>query len=96
MQNDECRIEGRTPGWRHCFLLCILHSALCICLLAGCSRQGQQPASRPSTARDRQDQALRDPFGYSPDVEGTDISGGGLSGFDRDGFRKDMKNVLDP
>jgi len=83
--------------WRPSLRFCVLHSAFCICVLAGCAKQGEQkPASRPSTVRDRQDKALKDPFGYSPEMDTTDISGGGLGGFDKDGFRKDMKNVLDP
>jgi hypothetical protein len=63
--------------------------------VAGCGKP-PQPTTRPLTARERQDQALRDPFGYSPDIESTDISGGGLSEFDKEAFRKDLKNVLDP
>ena len=97
MQNDECRMNRRHRPRRRYLRFCILHSAFCICLLAGCSQQGQQgPTSRPSTVRDRQDKALKDPFGYSPGVDSTDISGGDVSGFDKDGFRKDMKNVFDP
>ena len=46
--------------------------------------------------RDRQDQAMKDPFGYSANPENADISGGGLTDFDRGGFKKDLKNVLDP
>ena len=71
----------------------------CLAPLAGCKQKNAetaQPATRPATLRDRQDKALKDPFGYSPDMGTTDISGGGLTGFDKDGFGKDMKNVLDP
>ena len=39
---------------------------------------------------------MRDPFGYSPNPESTDISGGSLTDFDRKGFNRDLKNVLDP
>ena len=52
--------------------------------------------SIPASLRERQDKALKDPMGYSPDMESTDVSGGGLSEFDRDGFRKDLKNVFNP
>jgi hypothetical protein len=55
-----------------------------------------QPTTRPMTAKERQDAAMKDPFGYSPNGERTDISGGGISDFDRDAFKKDVKNVLDP
>jgi type IV pilus biogenesis protein CpaD/CtpE len=78
---------------------CILCCASCAGLLvfAGCAKKdAAQATTRPANTRERQDQALKDPFGYSPDVDRTDISGGGLSGFDRDGFGKDIKNVFNP
>ena len=97
MQNAECRM---THGGRYRRLpSCILHSAFCISLgLAGCQHNTAttQPTTRPSSARDRQDEAMKDPFGYSANPENTDISGGGLTDFDRGGFKKDLKNVLDP
>ncbi len=57
--------------------------------LAGCTHNAatRQPTTQPATARERQDAAMRDPFGYSPDAEDTDISGGGLTDFDRGGFK---------
>ena len=61
----------------------------------GCGKSGE-PTTKPLTARERQDEALRDPFGYSPEFDSTDVSGGGLGEFDKDAFRKDLKNVLDP
>jgi hypothetical protein len=79
-------------------LSCILPSAFCLAV-SGCQQQNAattQPTTRPASMRERQDQAMRDPFGYSPNPESTDISGGGLSDFDRGGFNKDLKNVLDP
>lgn len=97
MQNEECRMKCRDRARRPWLPFRFLLSALCICVFAGCAKKGDPgPTSRPSTLRDRQDRALKDPFGYSPEVDRTDISGGGLSGFDREGFGKDMKNVLDP
>lgn len=89
--------KRRGGGWRRSLLFCLLPSALCLILSVGCSKQGGSGAtSRPNTLRERQDKALKDPFGYSPDVDRTDISGGGLTGFDRDGIGKDMKNVFNP
>jgi hypothetical protein len=98
MTNDEPGMKRGNGGWRRSLLFCLVPCASCLALLAGCSKKGQEQGatSRPSTLRERQDKALKDPFGYSPDVDRTDISGGGLTGFDRDGFGKDMKNVLDP
>jgi hypothetical protein len=79
------------------FCLCVLVSGAGLRLAAGCaSDPNAKPTSRPANARERQDQAMKDPFGYSPNAGSTDISGGGLSDFDRQGFNRDMKNVLDP
>jgi hypothetical protein len=46
--------------------------------------------------RQRQDQALRDPFGYSVDMGSTDISGGKIHEYDKDGMKKDVDHVLNP
>jgi hypothetical protein len=98
MRNDECGMKRGTGRGRRCLGRCVLTSAFCVALAGGCSKPAASagPASRPSTLRERQDSALKDPFGYSPNVDRTDISGGGLSGFDRDGFGKDMKDVFNP
>ena len=96
MQNDECRMKR----WAHRgrLLFCILHCAFCISLgLAGCQNSTKSgPTTRPASAYERQEAAMKDPFGYSPNPDRTDISGGGLTEFDKDGFGKDLKNVLDP
>lgn len=96
MQNDECRVKCLPRLRRLSF--CLLPSAFCLALLTGCSQTAEQQAAttRPANVRERQDRAIKDPFGYSPDMGTTDVSGGGTSGFDRDGFGKDLKNVLDP
>lgn len=45
--------------------------------------------------RDRQDQALRDPFGYK--VTGDDdVSGGKLHEYKKDSMKKDLNDVLNP
>ena len=56
---------------------------------------GTGASAGPALSRQSQD-ALRDPYGYSPDFQETDISGGGLSDFDRDAFNKDLNSVFDP
>jgi hypothetical protein len=43
----------------------------------------------------RQDAALRDPFGYKPDMS-RDVSGGDIGKLDRDGLKKDLNNVFNP
>ena len=64
-------------------------------LIPGCS--SDLPTTRPASAADRQNAALHDPFGYSPDMDSTsNISGGGISELDRNAMKKDINNVLNP
>lgn len=65
-------------------------------LLAGCVNESQPPTTRPSSIRERQDQAMRDPMNYRPDMGHEDISGGGVGDLDRDALRRDMKTLFDP
>ena len=58
-------------------------------LLAGCT-----PSE--TSMHDRQDAAMKDPFHYSPDMERTDISGGGLGNFNGKAFGKDLDDVINP
>jgi hypothetical protein len=58
--------------------------------LTGCSSSSRESSDA------RSEKTLRDPMGYSPQFEKTDVSGGGLLDYDKDGMRKDLKNVLDP
>jgi len=62
--------------------------------LACCSQPAKKPAQ--PTARDRQDRAMKDPFGYKPDFSNSSVSGGGTAGLDKDGLRKDLDHVLNP
>lgn len=62
-------------------------------LLYGCT---DNSAKREPTAQERQEQLLNDPFGYKAREEKYDISGGGLTDFDKDAFKKDLDNVLNP
>ena len=46
---------------------------------------------------DRQEQALHDPFSYSPSVpKPDDISGGGVGGMDQKGLQRDVDHVINP
>ena len=60
----------------------------------GCSHK--QPTSRPAGAYERQEAALSDPFGYSPDMGKADISGGDLKTLDKKAMRKDIDHVFNP
>ena len=63
-------------------------------LVGGCA-DGKKKAPTETT-RERQDRALRDPFGYKPDWSDTSVGGGDTADLDKDGLRNDLKKVLDP
>ena len=76
---------------------CLLSSVVCLLLfwfLPGCG-PSQQSTTQPSTVYDRQQQALRDPFGYTPDLKKSDmnVSGEGDNGA---GLRRDLEHVANP
>ena len=68
--------------------------SLLLLAVVGCANS--RPTTRPSDARQRQEAALRDPFGYSPDIEKQNIGGGKVNQYDRDAMRKDVDHVLNP
>ena len=68
---------------------------IAVFMLAGCSSD-KQPTTRPGSIYDRQEAALEDPFGYSPEVDRSDISGGDIGKFDKKAMRKDIDHVLNP
>lgn len=77
-------------------LMCVISVTVTLLTMA-CQPQGKpEPATRPSSLADRSQKALKDPFGYSPEFEKSDVSGGGMMEFDQDGFNRDMDNVLNP
>jgi hypothetical protein len=59
-------------------------------MVCGCA-----DTSHEQTVEQRQDAALKDPFGYQPQV-GRDIGGGDITTFDKSGFDKDMHDLLQP
>ena len=63
---------------------------------SGCARKGAGPTTRPLTAAERSDKALKDPFRYSPDWSGTDVSGGGDADLDAKGLQRDLGHVIMP
>ncbi len=86
------RFQMSGSGWVGRLGLFILPALL---LLAWGCRSEQ--ASRPSTAAERSERALQDPFNYSPfEKEKSPVSGGGISELDREGLKKDTNNVFNP
>ncbi len=61
----------------------------------GCKSDNKQPTTRPSSMRERQNEALADPFGYKV-AEDEDISGGKLHEYKKDSMKKDLYHVLNP
>ena len=65
-------------------------------VIEGCS-SNQHSTTRPASAYDRQQAALKDPFAYSPEKDKpADISGGDIGHYDRNAMRKDIDHVLNP
>lgn len=86
---------SQKPVGRQRLLFSFWLLATCFWLLApGCASDKKQPTTRPSMSQ-RQDDALRDPFGYKPDMS-RDVSGGDIGHLDRDGLKKDLNNVFNP
>jgi hypothetical protein len=72
-----------------------------MCVLCLSCADKSNPTSRSLSARERQDQALRDPFGYGPQPgnPGSDVptvSGGKINEFNRKEFNQDVDRVLNP
>ena len=72
-------------------------------LLSSCADTNRQPTSRPSSANERQDKALRDPFNYGPkekdkytDEDMPSVTGGSTGHFDKKAFNRDVDRVLNP
>ena len=96
-EKTESRIqkpEGRTS--RHSSGFWILTSGFLVTLFGCTQSPSQQPTTQPAGIYDRSEAAIRDPFGYSPNIGNSDISGGGIGELDEDAMRKDLEHVLDP
>ena len=67
-------------------------------LIAGCADSNKKsPTTRPLTMRERQEQALRDPYGYNPRPEDIpSISGGDTGEFDKKAFKRDLDSFWNP
>ena len=65
---------------------------LSLWMTAGCANNptGEQ------TAREKQDRALKDPFGYGPDPKQPTDTVSGNSEFDKDALKKDLDHVINP
>ena len=58
--------------------------------LVGCG-----PSNQP-TAEERQDKAMKDPFGYSPDLKNADMTVSGHTDFDKQELKRDVDHVINP
>ena len=91
MMNRGSRMDDK--GRRRIFLAILYLLSSILVFSSGCSDNKKE---RRPTAQDRQDQAMRDPFGYSPNIGKPDISGGDIGTLDKDAMRKDLDNVFNP
>jgi len=90
----------RDTKWRMRLLFrgCTLLNAAAIALFIGVmiAAAGCNTPSTQATAVQEQDKTLNDPMGYSPDVDRTDITGGGLGTYNDKAMKKDLDDVLNP
>src|SRR5215213_5081678 len=95
MNADERRYQSRTQ--RSAFIRVHLRFLILSIAFVGCATE-KHPTTQPSNVRDRQDAALKDPMGYSPNMNSpdNDISGGKINELDRGAMRKDIDHVLNP
>ena len=84
----------RSAGSRRLLPIPLLIGAL-VAPIVGCASDKKAPTTQPTSISQRQDAALRDPFGYKPDMS-RDVSGGDIGHLDRDGLKKDLNNVFNP
>ena len=54
------------------------------------------PTTRPMSVKDRQNQALQDPFSYGGIGEKHDISGGGINNLDKKALKRDVDTFFNP
>ncbi len=82
-------------GCMKCFAAVVMLSGAMVFAGTGCWSNKKQPTTRPASMRDRQNQALADPFGYKV-TEEEDISGGKLHEYKKDSMKRDLDHVLNP
>jgi hypothetical protein len=75
--------------------LLLLLPLLAACLTSPGCHHDAPPTTRPVGIRERQDEALRDPFGYDNKDIPT-VTGEKEGGFDNQGFRRDLQRVFNP
>lgn len=86
----------RGAGRRRLLPISVVAVGAWLAMAPGCASDKKQPTTQPTNMRERQDAALRDPFGYKPDMNSRDVSGGDIGHLDRDGLKKDLHNVFNP
>lgn len=68
-------------------------------LAIGCAdsnKNGGAPTTRPMSVRERQEQALKDPFSYGGETENVDVSGGDTRTLDKKALKRDIDSVFNP
>jgi hypothetical protein len=94
MNADERRSNQAMAGLSASIGVHLPFIILSVCI-GGCASH-KHPSTQPVSAYERQERALKDPFGYSPEVGRSDISGGGVQQLDRKAMKKDVDHVLNP
>jgi len=80
-------------GWR---MVRYVLPVIMTCALAAACADKKKPTSRPATVKERQDQALREPFEYGPDPDMPDVTGGDTGQLDKKGVKRDWDRFWNP
>src|SRR4051812_19342343 len=97
MMRMKPHINADEHGWLKWIAVLSVLISLHLWFLSGCtSENGKHATTRPSGVAERQDEALRDPFGYSPNMDQRDVSGGGITNYDGPAMKKDVDHVINP
>ena len=77
------------------FLASAATAAAAVVLSAGCTMHTTEPTTRPASWSQ---QAKSDPFRYDPSAteDWPSVSGGAVNNFDKNAFKRDLNNVLNP
>jgi len=81
-------------AWSRTFRFASLAPAVCALFLAS-QLTACAPGNQP-TAADRQNKAINDPFGYSPDLKKSDMTVSGHTDFDKQELKRDVDHVINP
>jgi hypothetical protein len=78
------------------YLVLVLFACVPVIGCADSGHSGGEPTTRPMTMQERQDAAMRDPYGYGGNTDKYDMTGGDISHYDKKAMKRDLDSVFNP